>query len=130
MSAQTSPLDKTFIDAQRKRLDELLGELQASREFNREDELRLQEARSGQTHDSGGDAQKNALQDNDRAVRAHDRARVVNVRRALEKIEDGSYGKSDESGAEIPRARLEAAPESLYTVEEEEVREREAARDA
>lgn len=130
MSAQTPSLDPAFIAAQRKQLESLLEELQTSREFRRDDERQLQEARSGQTHDSGGDAQKNALQDNDRAVRAHDRMRVANVRRALEKIQDGSYGRSDESGDAIPKARLEAVPESLYTVEEEEAREREAERDA
>ena len=63
-------------------------------------------------------------QDNNRAVRAHDRMRLETVRRALEKIQDGTYGLSEESGDPIPRERLEAAPSSLYTVAEEEVRER------
>lgn len=125
MSKHNEPLDSDFIERQRKELEALQTELQSSLEFRREDELKMQAARMNQNHASGGDAQKSALQDNDRAVRAHSRGRLETVRRALEKIEDGSYGLSDQSGDPIPRARLEAAPSSLYTVEEEEVRERE-----
>jgi DnaK suppressor protein len=41
------------------------------------------------------------------------------VKRALQKIEEGTYGLSDLSGAPIPAARLQAIPEALLTVEEE-----------
>lgn len=128
MSKQNEPLDQEFIQQQRERLETLQSELQASREFRKDEELKMQAARLNQSHASGGDAQKNALQDNDRAVRAHDRMRLQTVRRALEKIEDGSYGRSDQSGDPIPRDRLIAMPSSLFTVGEEEVREREAER--
>ncbi len=130
MSKQHAPLDSDFIQQQRERLEALQSELQASLEFRHDDELRMQEARMNTSHASGGDAQKSALQDNDRAVRAHGRRRLETIHRALEKIEDGTYGFSDESGDPIPRERLDAVPASLYTVAEEEVREREAARDA
>ncbi len=123
MSKQSDLLDPEFIQQQRERLETLQSELQASREFRQEDEQQMQAARLNQSHASGGDAQKNALQDNDRAVRAHSRMRLQTVRRALEKIEDGSYGRSDQSGDPIPRERLEALPDSLFTVQEEEARE-------
>ena len=128
MDKQREPLDPEFIQQQRERLETMQSEFQSSREFRQQDELQLQAARRNQSHASGGDAQKNALQDNDRAVRAHNRMRLETVRRALEKIEDGSYGRSDQSGDLIPRDRLEAVPASLFTVEEEEAREREAER--
>lgn len=128
MSKSNSPLDSAFIQSQRQRLEALQSELKASIEFRHDDELRMQEARMNTSHASGGDAQKSALQDNDRAVRAHGRMRLDTIRRALEKIDDGSYGRSDESGDTIPRDRLEAVPDSLFTVAEEEAREREAAR--
>ena len=128
MNKKTEPLDSEFIQHQRERLETLQAELQSSREFRQEDELQMQEARANQSHASGGDAQKNALQDNDRAVRAHDGMRLQTVRRALEKIEDGSYGQSDQSGDQISRERLLALPDSLLTVQEEEAREREAER--
>jgi DnaK suppressor protein len=41
------------------------------------------------------------------------------VKRALQKIEEGTYGLSDLSGAPIPTARLQAIPEALLTVDEE-----------
>lgn len=120
--------DNEFIQHQRERLEALRAELQSSREFRKDDELKMKTARLNQSHDSGGDAQTNALLDNDRAVRAHDAARLKTVRRALEKIEDGTYGQSDQSGDPIPRERLVAMPSSLFTVEEEEARERLAER--
>lgn len=39
------------------------------------------------------------------------------VERALEKITEGSYGKCDVTGKEIPVARLEAVPYATMTVE-------------
>jgi DnaK suppressor protein len=44
------------------------------------------------------------------------------IERALEKIKDGTYGVSDASGRPIPRDRLEAMPEAIYTVDEEAAR--------
>ena len=128
MSKQNQLLDPEFIQQQRERLEALQLEIQTSREFREEDELQLQASQRNQSHDSGGDAQTNALQDNDRAVRAHALMRLQVVRRALEKIEDGSYGRSDQSGDPIPQDRLVAMPSSLFTVEEEEARERDAQR--
>jgi DnaK suppressor protein len=45
------------------------------------------------------------------------------VDRALRKIEEGTYGLSDRSGKPIPRERLEAVPDALYTLSEEQVLE-------
>ena len=39
------------------------------------------------------------------------------VSRALEKIEDGSYGTCDSCGKEIPAGRLRAVPQSVLCVE-------------
>ncbi len=35
---------------------------------------------------------------------------LVQIEAALKRIEDGSYGKCEECGKEIPRARLDAVP--------------------
>ena len=40
--------------------------------------------------------------------------------RARQKIEEGTYGLSDESGDPIPQGRLEALPEATRTVEEQQ----------
>ena len=48
---------------------------------------------------------------------------LEDVNRALEKIEEGTYGLSDLSGEFIAKGRLEAIPEALYTIEEQQRRE-------
>ncbi len=42
------------------------------------------------------------------------------IERALEKIEEGSYGTCDVSGSEIPVKRLEAVPYATMTVQTQE----------
>ena len=51
--------------------------------------------------------------------------RVSHIERALQKIEEGTYGVSDESGKLIPKARLEVIPEAILTVDEERMHETE-----
>src|SRR5580658_813075 len=55
---------------------------------------------------------------------AHDRARLVLVERALEKIEAKTYGVSELSGEPIGYARLEAVPWAHLTAAEQEDAER------
>jgi DnaK suppressor protein len=47
-----------------------------------------------------------------------ERAQLVQVNRALAKLEDGSYGLSDLTGEPIPVARLEALPWATTNVED------------
>jgi DnaK suppressor protein len=47
--------------------------------------------------------------------------------RALQKIDESTYGLSDLSGEPIPKARLEIVPEAFLTVQEEEEREKHSA---
>jgi DnaK suppressor protein len=57
-------------------------------------------------------------------VAAHARAVLVEVDRALGKMDAGSYGASEESERPIPFARLRTLPWARYTAEEEAARER------
>jgi DnaK suppressor protein len=43
--------------------------------------------------------------------------RLGGVERALQKVEEGTYGVCDDTGEEIPKGRLEAVPEAIRTVE-------------
>ena len=52
---------------------------------------------------------------------------LAEVQAALQRIEDGSYGVSLDSGQPIPPARLEAVPWAKYTVEEQEKYDKRAA---
>jgi len=52
------------------------------------------------------------------------RDQLAAVERAEQRLSEGTFGISVESGAPIPDARLEAVPTAERTVEEEERRER------
>lgn len=49
---------------------------------------------------------------------------IKQIDRALEKIEEGTYGICDLSGKDIPKARLEALPYASLTVESQEKMEK------
>jgi len=53
-----------------------------------------------------------------------DLGRLARIERALNKIDEGTYGFSDVSGQPIPDQRLEAAPDATNTVQEQEASER------
>ena len=55
-----------------------------------------------------------------------ERARLLEIDRALRRIEDGTYGVSEESGEPIGFDRLRAIPWARFTAPEQEQLEREA----
>jgi DnaK suppressor protein len=83
------------------------------------DEQKAQLESGGEPRDSADGAETFAIQENDEAVYNVNLIRVQAVQHALDKLEQGTYGFSDVSGAPIPRARLEAFPEAANTVEEQ-----------
>lgn len=78
---------------------------------------------SGLAREFEDDAQKLATLELQGNLAAADNQRLSNIERALQKIDDGTYGLSDGSGAPIPIERLEATPEALYTLQEQESRD-------
>ncbi|MEF3083680.1 TraR/DksA family transcriptional regulator [Luteimonas sp. SMYT11W] len=120
MAHDTAALSADYIAAQKARLLALRDELGADNQASAAEEAELQADSIDEPQGSGDDAQKTNLRDNNAALIEHNTARLAAVTRALQKIEDGSYGLSDRSGAPIPKARLDALPESLWTVEEDE----------
>lgn len=53
-------------------------------------------------------------------ISGKERSILRQIERALEKIEEGSYGTCDVSGEEIPFKRLEAVPYATMTVQTQE----------
>ncbi|PCI76631.1 RNA polymerase-binding transcription factor [Candidatus Aerophobetes bacterium] len=51
---------------------------------------------------------------------------LKSIGRALEKIEEGSYGLCDMTQKVISKKRLEATPYAIYTIESQEILEKEA----
>lgn len=68
--------------------------------------------------DAGDAAQPLAAQGVDEATAERLRDRLETIDRALQRLDDGSYGRSVRSGVPIPDARLEADPAAELTVEE------------
>lgn len=119
-------LDKKFIARQKDRLQELKAELERMRDGLEEDqEYRAEEEGDFTEHDSGDMSQSIFNREMDATIEGQAERRLEEVARALAKIDEGTYGLSDESGEEIPRGRLEALPEAVRTVDEQQRFERE-----
>jgi DnaK suppressor protein len=119
-------LDKEFVEKQRERLLQLRGELVRIIEGLEEDQrYRAEEEEDFTQHDSGDRSQSLFTREMDATVEQTIERRLRNVERALQKIEEGSYGICDDTGEPIPRGRLEAVPEAIYTVEAQQRHERE-----
>jgi len=118
-------LDETFVVRQKERLEQLRDELVRIQRGIREDEQDRSEEQGDTTLDSGDQSQRMFDREMDASIGEQSGRRLEEVERALEKIEEGTYGLSDESGEQIPKGRLEAAPEAVRTVDEQQSFERE-----
>ncbi len=92
---------------------ELLGLLRDAESAGQQDR-----AAEGEVGDSGDAAQPLAAQGTDDAVADTLRDRLAAVERALQRLADGTYGRSVRSGLPIPGERLEADPAAELTIEE------------
>lgn len=112
-------LKKTDIARFKKRLEDLKRQLTSSLQGSTAEVKTPDEATGYSQHqaDQGTD-------DFDRTIHlevTHKEYEILErVERALEKIEEGTYGMCDVSGEEIPLARLEAVPYASMTVAAQE----------
>lgn len=123
MTTGKPAIDAAFVAKQRQALLRLRAKLIATTQATEADEADVRSQRTGDSAELEDDAQGLDALERDGNLVARDLARLASVDRALRKIEEGSYGLSDESGKSIPRDRLEAVPEALYTLSEERARE-------
>jgi DnaK suppressor protein len=119
-------LDQDFLDNQRRRLIDLKDELERIRGGLDEDQRQRGDQEEDLTeHDAGDMSQSIFDREMDATVEGQIDRRLREVERALQKIEEGTYGICDDTGEEIPKGRLEAVPEAIRTVEAQERFERE-----
>ena len=123
MNRTTPKLDPTFLDQQRRKLTQMRDELLRATQAGETEEAEIRSQSLGEAHESEDDAQKLALLETDGNAVERSVERLARIERALQKIKDGSYGISDASGEPIPRERLEAMPEAIYTLAELKARE-------
>ena len=123
MTPPTSRLDPAFLGRQKRRLTELRQQLLRVRRGEESEEASANAETRDQAREFEDDAQKLTTLELEGNLAAADDARLSNIERALQKIDDGTYGLSDASGAPIPIERLEATPEALYTLAEQKSRD-------
>ena len=113
--------DQEFVQKQKERLEELRVELRGIVEGVEEDNRdRAEDEGDFTEHDSGDMSQSMFTREMDATVGRAMGGRLEGVERALQKIEEGTYGLSDVSGEPIARGRLEAVPEAIYKVDEQQ----------
>jgi DnaK suppressor protein len=98
---------RSLLAAERARVQQLLAALDAARADDHEAE-----------RDARYPAQPLAAQGVDDATAAGLRERLAKLDRALQRVDDGTYGRSLRSGVAIPDERLEADPAAELTVQE------------
>lgn len=119
-------LDEKFVRSQRERLLEVKAEIERMRSgLDADQHERAEDEDDYSEHDSGDVSQSIFNREMDATIEGQADQRLEDVGRALEKIEEGSYGLCDDTGEEIPRGRLEALPEAIRTVEAQQDFERE-----
>ena len=123
MSEQRAGLSQQFIEQQHERLLALRRQLLGGEQRTMAAERRFQQQHGDEAEEFEDASQDMAQQEVEQALRDVDDRRIANIERALQKIEDGSYGLSDLSGQPIPKARLESTPEAILTVQEERSQE-------
>jgi DnaK suppressor protein len=124
--ATNTELDENFIAKQKERLQSLRDELLGIMRVAEEDERTRTEQDADFTEHDAGDMSRDIFdREVDATIVEQVEQRLAIVERALQKIEEGTYGLSDVSGEPIPRGRLEAVPEAIRTVEEQQRFERE-----
>jgi DnaK suppressor protein len=117
-------IDAGFVEKQRQYLLRLRADLIAAADASESDEAEVKSQRVDGAAEPEDDAQSLDALERDGNLVVRDVARLERVDRALEKIKEGTYGLSDKSGEPIARERLQAVPEALYTLGEEQALER------
>lgn len=119
MSDHKAALSHAFIEAQRIRLEALRARLSGSEEATEATEKAFSEEHGEEAREFEEEGQHMARIEIERGLHAVGDRRLRAIDRALRKIEEGTYGRSDLSGDRIPKARLEAVPEACLTIAEE-----------
>jgi DnaK suppressor protein len=101
---------RALLEAERAEVQGLLKDTEAAGQADRESE--------DDTGDYADAAQPLTAEGMDDAIAESLQARLAALDRALARLADGTYGRSVQSGTEIPDERLEADPAAELTIEE------------
>lgn len=119
MTSENPPIDETrareLLRRERDRIESALADYER---------VRRSEVEDVDTETEKGEDSSFVDEEVDDALATQLRAELEAVGRAEERLEDGTYGFSVESGEPIPAQRLEAVPWAERTAEEQERFER------
>jgi DnaK suppressor protein len=124
MSDAPQQLDAAFIETRRRELTNLRDALRKTATTAELEEDNVEDASAVGSREFEDDAQKLDTLEKEGVLVNRTVERLARVQRALAKIDAGTYGFSDVSGERIPDARLQAMPEAVNTIREQEDRER------
>jgi DnaK suppressor protein len=124
MSNAIQPLNEKFIQKQRLQLSRLRDSLKSTAEGAEKEEGAVKGANNSESREYEDAAQNLDALEKDGLLVNRSVERLARVERALNKIADGTYGFSDVSGKPIPIERLEAIPEAVNTIAEQEASEK------
>jgi len=101
---------RNLLETERRRVEQLLAEIEQAVGDDR--------TASNQDGDMFDSAEPLTREGTDESIKAELKDRLDAIRRAEQRLADGTYGRSVRSGQPIPDARLEADPAAELTVEE------------
>jgi DnaK suppressor protein len=116
----TTRFEAAFLEAKRRQLSELKALLQGIRDAAIAEEGQVNAAAGGAAREYEEEAQRLTTLELEGTLELRDTQRLANIERALRKIEEGTYGLSDLTGEPIALDRLNATPDALYTLDEQE----------
>ncbi len=119
MLKQSSRFSPDYLQQRRRELMELQNRLRHTAAGAESEETALRGDAASQSREYEEEAQRLEQLRADNAVVGGLIVRLARVQRALEKIDEGTYGLSDVSGEPIPEGRLQAMPEAVNTVAEQ-----------
>jgi RNA polymerase-binding transcription factor len=116
-------LDPAFLEKQKQKLQALRSQILGTRQGETGEESGANAEVQDQAHEAEDDAQRLSELELEGNLAAFADSRLDDIERALQKIDAGTYGVSETSGAPIPIERLEAYPEARDTLEEQKSRD-------
>jgi DnaK suppressor protein len=126
MGNQKPNSDVAYLDRKRRELNQLRDQLRKTSNAAEAEEDDIKREAGAGVQEYEDDAQRLDSLEKEGNLVARDVKRLARVERALQKITEGTYGLSDTSGQRIPDDRLEALPDAINTVAEQEASERTA----
>jgi DnaK suppressor protein len=104
----------------KKQIETLRDKLESEREMY----LQLIREMSGHGTSTHGDAGDISTSINETellwGLEEHEREALIDIEEAMKRLENGTYGRCQITGQEIPFARLDAIPTAKYTVDTQE----------